>query len=71
MELKGLKTVVVGMQKSGIAAVEFLARHGAEVRATDLKPLDQLPQAREVLERLGVPFAQQSPDGVRRAATWS
>jgi UDP-N-acetylmuramoylalanine--D-glutamate ligase len=62
MELKGLKTVVVGMQKSGIAAVQFLARHGAEVRATDLKPLEQLPQAREVLERLGVPFAPQSPE---------
>jgi UDP-N-acetylmuramoylalanine--D-glutamate ligase len=61
MEVKGQKVVVVGMQKSGIAAVEFLARRGAEVRATDLKPLDQLPQAREVLERLGVPFAQQSP----------
>jgi UDP-N-acetylmuramoylalanine--D-glutamate ligase len=61
MEVKGLKTVVVGMQKSGIAAVEFLTRRGAEVRATDLKPLDQLPQAREVLDRLGVAFAQQSP----------
>ncbi len=36
MDVKGLKTVVVGMQKSGIAAVEFLARRGAELRATDL-----------------------------------
>jgi UDP-N-acetylmuramoylalanine--D-glutamate ligase len=62
MELKGLKTLVVGMQKSGIAAVEFLVEHGAEPRATDLKPLDQLPRAREVLERLGVPFAQQSAE---------
>src|SRR4051812_4823577 len=61
MEVKGLKTVVVGMQKSGIAAVEFLSRRGAEVRATDLKPLEQLPQAREVLDRLGVRFVQQSP----------
>jgi UDP-N-acetylmuramoylalanine--D-glutamate ligase len=61
MDVRGLETVVVGMQKSGIAAVEFLAAHGANVRATDLKPLDQLPQAREVLERLAVPFAQQSP----------
>jgi UDP-N-acetylmuramoylalanine--D-glutamate ligase len=62
MELRGLKTVVVGMQKSGIAAVEFLSARGAAVRATDLKPIEQLPQAREVLERLNVPFAQQSPD---------
>jgi UDP-N-acetylmuramoylalanine--D-glutamate ligase len=62
MEVRGLNTVVVGMQKSGIAAVEFLAARGARVRATDLKPIEQLPQAREVLERLGVPFAQQSPE---------
>ncbi len=60
MDVRGLKTIVVGMQKSGIAAAEFLAARGAEVRATDLKPLDQLPQAREVLERLGIPFSQQS-----------
>src|SRR5205085_10749103 len=39
----------------------FLAERHAEVRATDIKPLDQLPQAREVLERLRVPFTQQSP----------
>jgi UDP-N-acetylmuramoylalanine--D-glutamate ligase len=62
MRVEGLNTVVVGMQKSGIAAVEFLSARGARVRATDLKPLDQLPQARQVIERLGVPFAQQSPD---------
>jgi UDP-N-acetylmuramoylalanine--D-glutamate ligase len=61
MDPRGLNTVVVGMQKSGIAAVEFLTARGAEVRATDLKPLEQLPQAREVLERLGIPFSQQSP----------
>ncbi len=61
MDVRGLKTVVVGMQKSGIAAVEFLARRGADVRATDLKPLEQLPHAREVLERFGVPFSPQSP----------
>jgi UDP-N-acetylmuramoylalanine--D-glutamate ligase len=62
MDVKGLKTVVVGMQKSGIAAVEFLSARGADVRATDIKPLAQLPQAAEVLDRLHVPFVQQSPD---------
>jgi UDP-N-acetylmuramoylalanine--D-glutamate ligase len=61
MDVRGLETVVVGMAKSGIAAVEFLAARGANVRATDVKPLDQLPQARETLERLRIPFAQQSP----------
>jgi len=58
MELRGLNTVVVGMQKSGIAAAEFLAARGAVVRATDLKPLDQLPD----VSRLGVPFTLQTPE---------
>ena len=49
------------MKRSGIASVELLAREGASVRATDLKPLDQLPEAREVLERLRIPFETQTP----------
>ncbi len=60
MELNGTKTLVVGMRKSGIASAELLARLGAVVRATDLKPLDQLPEAAEALARLGIPFSQQS-----------
>ena len=40
------KTLVVGMKKSGMASAELLAREGATVRATDLKPLDGLPGAR-------------------------
>src|SRR5262245_39226018 len=58
MNLKGVKTLVVGMQKSGVAAVELLLREGAVVRTTDLKPLGQLPEA----GRLPVPFRQQSPE---------
>ncbi len=61
MQLRGAQTLVVGMKRSGIASVELLVREGARVRATDLNPLDQLPEARDVLERLGVPFAPQSP----------
>jgi UDP-N-acetylmuramoylalanine--D-glutamate ligase len=56
MNLKGTRALVVGMKKSGVAAVELLRREGAEVRATDLKPLDQLPEA----QGLDVPFAVQS-----------
>jgi len=55
-----MKALVVGMKKSGIATAEFLARRGDEVRATDLKPLGQLGEAGEVLNRLGIPFAQQT-----------
>ena len=43
MHLNGTKTLVVGMKKSGMASAELLARQGAPVRATDLKPLDELP----------------------------
>jgi UDP-N-acetylmuramoylalanine--D-glutamate ligase len=62
MQLDGIKAVVVGMAKSGLASVELLHQHGAQVRATDLKPLEKLPDAAELLERLGVPFAPQTPE---------
>ncbi|HEY2019080.1 MAG TPA: UDP-N-acetylmuramoyl-L-alanine--D-glutamate ligase [Bryobacteraceae bacterium] len=62
MELKGKNTLVVGMKKSGTASAELLVREGAVVRATDLKPLEQLGEARELLERLNIPFAPQTPD---------
>ena len=62
MKLKDVQALVVGMKRSGIASAGLLAREGAHVRATDLKPLDELPGAREVLERLRIPFARQTPD---------
>ena len=62
MQLAGTRTLVVGLAKSGLASIELLHRHGARVHATDLKPLDKLPAAAEVLERLRVPFAPQSPE---------
>jgi len=62
MKLDGTKALVVGMKRSGIASIELLVREGASVTAADLKPLDQLPEAREVLDRLHIPFAAQSPE---------
>jgi UDP-N-acetylmuramoylalanine--D-glutamate ligase len=62
MQLNGTKTLVVGMKKSGMASAELLARQGAEVRATDLKPLEELGEARELLARLSIPFARQTPE---------
>jgi UDP-N-acetylmuramoylalanine--D-glutamate ligase len=53
----GDRALVVGMKKSGVASAKLLLRLGASVRATDLKPLDQLPEVRE----LGIPFAIQTP----------
>jgi UDP-N-acetylmuramoylalanine--D-glutamate ligase len=56
------KALVVGMRKSGLASAELLARQGADVRATDLKPLEELPGAPELLARLNIPFVRQSPE---------
>lgn len=61
MQLHGTKALVVGLKKSGLASAELLVRHGARVRATDLKPLDQLPGAAPLLQRLGIPFSPQTP----------
>jgi UDP-N-acetylmuramoylalanine--D-glutamate ligase len=58
-----MKTLVVGLEKSGLASVEFLAQRGDYVTATDNRPLDQLPAAAAVLERLGVPYVAQADAG--------
>jgi UDP-N-acetylmuramoylalanine--D-glutamate ligase len=39
MKLEGAKVVVVGMARSGVAAVELLLKQGAIVRAVDQKPV--------------------------------
>jgi UDP-N-acetylmuramoylalanine--D-glutamate ligase len=57
MKLAGAKALVVGMKRSGVASAKLLLREGADVRATDLKPLAELPEA----AALGIPFAQQTP----------
>ena len=62
MTLQGTKALVVGMKLSGMASAELLAREGAAIRATDLKPLEALPGAGELLERLHIPFARQTPE---------
>ncbi len=40
MKLTDAKALVVGMEKSGRAAAEFLRAQGRDVTATDLKPHD-------------------------------
>jgi UDP-N-acetylmuramoylalanine--D-glutamate ligase len=62
MHLHGISALVVGMKRSGVASAALLAREGARVRATDLQPLDTLPEAGELIERLGIPFAPQTPE---------
>lgn len=53
-KLAGSKTLVVGMERSGLASVALLRKYGAEVTATDLRPVG------EKLEELSVPFELQS-----------
>jgi UDP-N-acetylmuramoylalanine--D-glutamate ligase len=63
MELKNRNILVAGMEKSGIATVEFLLRHGARVTAADAKPFEQWNVAARALAARGVPFRLQSDGG--------
>ncbi len=66
-EWKGVKVTVVGLAKSGLAAVELLASKGADVTACDLKPLEELPEAAAALKRLGVTYRPQSAAALEQA----
>ena len=48
MELRGKRVLVVGAARSGIAAARFLLEQGARVSLSDQRPLEQLPEAREL-----------------------
>ena len=56
------QALVVGMKKSGMASAELLKSLGADVRATDLKPLAELPGAPEFVSRFSLPFRRQSAE---------
>lgn len=58
-ELKGTKVLVAGMAKSGFAAVEVLLKHGAEVRAIDANPTEEM---RSRLVQFGVELGPQTPE---------
>src|SRR6185436_16623682 len=53
--LDGARVVVVGMARSGIAAVELLIEKGARVRAVDQSPVDVARRA-----ELAVPVERQT-----------
>ena len=67
MKLDGLKVVVVGMARSGLAAVEFLSARGADVTATDANVLETLGDAGAALQRLRVPFVPQQTEIFEKA----
>lgn len=59
MNFAGVHVLVVGLGRSGQAAVELLAAQGARVRATDLK--EPPPAVLERLAQRGVEFRLQAP----------
>jgi len=59
MKLEGLRVVVLGLARSGLAAAKFLAARGARVTATDSRPLEKLGSAGAVLDQLGISFLPQ------------
>ena len=53
MELKGKKVMVVGLARTGCEAARFLARQGADVLISDVRPADQLKM--EMISLAAVP----------------
>ncbi len=63
MDFAGKQIAVVGMAQSGLAVVEMLVARGAEVRAFDQKPAQELGQTAAALARMGVKLEPQSSEG--------
>jgi UDP-N-acetylmuramoylalanine--D-glutamate ligase len=55
-----MNVLVVGMEKTGLASVEFLVAQGHNVTATDARALADMPAAGALLEHLNVPFSLQA-----------
>lgn len=64
IELKGRKATVVGMARSGMAAVELLVSKGALVTAVDQRDASALGDAGMRLMQLGVPLRSQTPESL-------
>lgn len=56
----GVRVLVVGLEKSGMASIRLLLKEGATVAATDSKPLSALPEAAAELGQMGVLFQPQA-----------
>jgi UDP-N-acetylmuramoylalanine--D-glutamate ligase len=63
VELNGARVLVLGLARSGLAAVGLLALHGARVTAADSRPLAEIAGAADALRSIGaVVFTLQSGD---------
>ena len=64
---RGRRVLVIGLARSGLAAVEFLLRCGAQVRANDRKRVEELPPRVLELAKRGVDLVTGShPAGLVR-----
>ncbi len=54
MELTGKRAVVVGLARTGVATAQFLAAHGAQVTASELRPEKEVAAAAAELRARGV-----------------
>ena len=54
MDLKEKKVLVVGLARTGLAAVRFLAGQGARVKVSEFKPAEELGPVKEALKDLQV-----------------
>ncbi len=62
MELSGKRVLIIGLGRTGIETVRFLARRGAEVVATDEKPASELREAFAAIETDGHRFTFSTDD---------
>jgi UDP-N-acetylmuramoylalanine--D-glutamate ligase len=67
MDVNGLNCTVFGLGKSGLATVALLARRGAVVRASDQRPLAEIPEAEAALEAARARFVPQGPEAMEGA----
>jgi UDP-N-acetylmuramoylalanine--D-glutamate ligase len=63
MELSGKRVLVIGLGKTGLSTVRFLAGRGASMAATDDKPLSEMGDAASVFSGLDLKltFGSQDP----------
>lgn len=60
-QLNGRKVLVIGLARSGLAAIELLKRLGADVTLSELRTEDQIREA-DMLRAMGVRIVGQTPD---------
>ncbi len=54
MKLSGIKALVVGLGRTGVATARFLSKKGAQVTVTERRHLSELREAAKEMESLGV-----------------